>query len=260
MIVSANRAIHAPRRIACLQPSATVILDSIGMLDRVVACTKWCRDVCPAIAEDRIILADSWTAQAHEIVAAKPDLVIASVPYQLEALAEILKAGVRVLAFAPRTLADIYGDIAVIAGIMGVPERGEEVVSGMEREIEAARKRSAAREHPLVFCEEWGKPIIHSQPWVAELIEAAGGRFLGEPGKQTTAIAVRAADPDVMIFCWCGAGDRVPVQKMVRERGWTETRAARSGRVYCISDELLNTPAPTLIRGLHAIEKAVSSS
>ncbi len=35
-------------------------------------------------------------------------------------------------------------------------------------------------------------------------------------------------DPDVVVFAWCGAGDRVP-----------------PGRVFCIPDEILNIPAPT---------------
>ena len=89
---------HIPRRIACLQPSATVILDAIGELDRVVACTRYCADVVPAVADgSRVILADSWTADAEQIVSARPDLVIAVVPYQEKAVSEILKAGARFL-------------------------------------------------------------------------------------------------------------------------------------------------------------------
>jgi hypothetical protein len=34
-------------------------------------------------------------------------------------------------------------------------------------------------------------------------------------------------------------------------------RAVREQRVYCISDELLNTPAPTLLVGLHALAEAI---
>ena len=109
-----------------LQPSATVTLAQLGLLDRVVACTRYCKDVCPELAfRDVTIVADSWTAQAEQIAAARPDLVIASVPYQLEAVAEILKSGVRFLGLAPRSLGDIYSDIALIAGAMGAPDRGE---------------------------------------------------------------------------------------------------------------------------------------
>ena len=123
---------HAPRRIVSLQPSATVILAAVGELDRVVACTKYCVDVCPDIGKHgATIVADSWTASTGQIVAARPDLVIASVPYQEKAVTEILKSGARFLGLAPKTLADIYTDIAAIAGIVGAPHRGEQVIREM---------------------------------------------------------------------------------------------------------------------------------
>ncbi|MGZ4825445.1 MAG: ABC transporter substrate-binding protein [Terriglobales bacterium] len=250
---------HAPRRIVSLQPSATVIIGRLGLLDRVVACTRYCADVCPDAATGRIIVADSWTAQSAEILAAKPDLVIASVPYQEKAVIEILKAGVRFLGFAPRTLVDIYGDIGAIAGILGAPERGAEVIARMQADISAISSQASGT-RPRVYCEEWGKPLIHSQPWVAELVEAAGGEFIGAPGKQTTPQQVAEAQPEVIVAAWCGAGDRVPLEKIVRERHWQELPAVRHGRVFCIRDELLNTPAPTLVGGLRALAHAIHPS
>jgi iron complex transport system substrate-binding protein len=248
-----------PRRIACLQPSATVILESLGMLGRVVACTRYCADVCPEVRSGgRAIIADSWTAKAAEILEARPDLVIASVPYQEKSLAEILKAGARFLGLAPKNLADVYADIAAIAGVCGAPERGEQVVREMHERIAVVRHTaSRAGARPRVYCEEWGKPLIRSQRWVAELVEAAGGEFVGEPGSQTLNQTVEAEDPDVIVTAWCGAGDRVPLEKIVRERGWEDLRAVTQGRVYCIRDEFLNTPAPTLLRGLAALAAAI---
>src|SRR5437660_8137801 len=118
---------YTPQRIACLQPSATVILAEIGELDRVVDCTKYCADVVSEIAaHPRIILADSWTASAEQIIASRPDVVIAAVPYQEQAVVEILKSGIRFLGLAPKKLGDIYTDIATIAGICGASQRGDE--------------------------------------------------------------------------------------------------------------------------------------
>ena len=113
---------YHPQRIASLQPSATAIMQELGLLDRIVACTKYCRDICPDVA-NRIILADSWTAQAEQIRSARPDLVIASVPYQEKAVIEILKSAIPVLLLSPRALADVYSDIALIAGVLGEPQR-----------------------------------------------------------------------------------------------------------------------------------------
>jgi iron complex transport system substrate-binding protein len=241
-------------RIACLQPSATVILDAIGELDRVVACTRYCKDVVAGVQERSCaILADSWTADATQIVAAKPDLVIASVPYQEKAVVEILKAGIRFLGLAPRTLSDIYTDIATIAGVVAASDRGEAVIGSMQQRIAAVRERSKAGKRLRVFCEEWGKPVIASQPWVAELVETAGGKFQDEPGRQLASEEVQRLDPEVIIAAWCGAGDRVPLEKIIRERKWEQTSAAITGRVFCVADELLNTPAPTLLGGLDAL-------
>jgi len=249
---------YTARRIACLQPSATVILDAIGELHRVVACTKYCPDVVSGIAgSSLLILADSWTANAEQIKSSHADLVIAAVPYQEKAVGEILKAGVRFLGLAPKSLRDIYADVSIIAGAVGACERGDHVIASMQRRIDEVRARAAGANRPRVFCEEWGKPLISSQPWVAELVEVAGGTTVGTPGRQISSAEVRELDPEIVIAAWCGAGDRVPLEKIVADRNWQQTSAARSGKVFCIRDEYLNTPAPTLLLGLDALAFAI---
>ena len=252
-----------PQRVVSLQPSVTVTLRDLGVLDRLVACTKYCVDVCPEAQETGcIIVEDSWSAKAEQIMAANPDLVIASVPYRLESVGEILKSGVPFLGLAPKNLDDIYKDIMMIARVMGLEtrdgsQRGTSLVARIEKEVQAMWQKTMGAKRPLVYCEEWGKPLILSQTWVAELVEAAGGRYFGQPGKQVTEQEVAAADPDVVVAAWCGAGDRVPLEKIIPKRGWEQTKAAKNGRVYCINDEFLNTPASTLIQGLHALAAAI---
>jgi len=249
---------YLPSRIVCLQPSATVILAAIGELDRVVACTRYCADVVPEITNgSRLIVSDSWTAEAAQILNARPDLVIAAVPFQEKAVSEILKSGARFLGLAPHSLADIYTDIAAIAGIVGASDRGQTEIIAMQRHIEQVRSRTLEAARPRVFCEEWGKPVIASQRWVAELVEAAGGEFLGVPAATIQPEEVRNLDPEVIIAAWCGAGDRVPLEKIIAARGWQDTSAARKGRVFSIRDEFLNTPAPTLLHGVDALAFAL---
>jgi iron complex transport system substrate-binding protein len=253
-----------PRRVVSLQPSITVTLRDLGLLDRLAACTKYCLDVCPELKNTQLtIVEDSWSAKAEQILSVAPDLVLASVPYRMESLAEIMKAGVPCLCLSPKSLADVYGDILHIARIVasdrhgGAELRGLRLVDLMRHEIAQVRRKTSDLRKPLVYCEEWGKPLILSQPWVAELVDAAGGEFFGAPGKQVTQDEVTSADPEVIIAAWCGAGDRVPLEKIVARRGWAETQAARNGRVYCINDEFLNTPASTLIDGLRALASAI---
>ncbi len=245
-------------RVAALQPSVSVTLDRLGCLDSLVACTRYCLEAVPSLRGRSLhVIADSWSSNTEEILSASPNLVVASVPYRLESLAAILKCGVPALTLAPHSLADIYQDIRLLGSLLHVSDRAEAVIDEMQSELAATELAVQTAETPRVYCEEWGKPLIHSQSWVAELVAAAGGQFLGTPGLVTDADTVAALDPDVLVFAWCGAGDRVPLARVVEQRQWQSLRAVRTGRVFCIPDELLNTPAPTLLQGLRALAGAI---
>jgi iron complex transport system substrate-binding protein len=245
-------------RVAALQPSVSLSLDHLGCLDSLVACTRYCLQAVPSLrARDVKVIADSWSSNTEEILSASPDLVLASVPYRLESLAAILKCGVPVLTLAPHSLADVYQDIRILGDILHAQDRATAVVEEMMSVFASTRDAAATAEKRVVYCEEWGKPLIHSQTWVAELVAAAGGEFLGKPGSVTDADAIAAQDPDVLVFAWCGAGDRVPLARVIEKRHWQSLRAVREGRVYCVPDEFLNTPAPNLLQGLRALAGAI---
>jgi iron complex transport system substrate-binding protein len=246
-------------RIASLQPSITLTLQRLGRLDDLVACTRYCVEALPELAHRNLkIIADSWSSTMEELLGVQPNLVIASVPYRVESLAAILRSGCPVLTLAPHSLMDIFADIRLLASVVHASARGEELVAELLASIERVRAQAAnCADPPRVYCEEWGKPLIHSQPWVKELVEVAGGEFIGETGKTTTAETVAASDPDVLVFAWCGAGDRVPLARVLEQRGWQALRAVAEGRVYCIPDEFLNTPAHPLLDGLACLAAAI---
>ena len=228
-----------------LQPSATVTLRDLGLLDRLVACTKYCADVCPEVADgSRLIVSDSWTAQTEQILAARPDLVLASVPYQLEAVAAILKAGVRFLGLAPRRLADIYADMAAIAGVMGAWERGQSVITTMQNEIEAVRKRAVGCIQAKGLLRRMGKAdhrvaaVGRANWW--KLREASSSR---RPARRSQRRKLHRRSP---MSLWRPGAEQEIASRW--RRSWSNAAgrslpAVRQGRVFCINDELLNTPA-----------------
>ena len=224
-----------------------------------MACTKYCVDVCPEVADgSRVIVSDSWTAQAEQILAARPDLVLASVPYQSRRGGRNPEG--RSAISRPHTAHPLPTSTPTLPRL---PESW--ALLKRARRSSAACKIASnrfANKLPVetkqrVFCEEWGNPIIASELWVAELVQVAGGEFIGQPGKPMTAEDIAAEQPDAIFAAWCGAGDRVPLEKIVEQRGWSELAAVRNGRVFCIQDELLNTPATTVLGGLDAIAWAL---
>ena len=136
-------------KIISLQPSVSIILDRLGCLDSLAACTKYCLEAVPALRDRSIpVIHDSWSTKAEELLPVPADLVIASVPYRQESLTAILKSGRPVLTLSPRNLADIYQDIRLIAAVVQVSEAGEALIEEMQSQIEdgAAARHSGWRQ------------------------------------------------------------------------------------------------------------------
>ena len=251
-------------RIVALQPSVSVTLAALGRADHLVAVTRWCVEQTPELAgRDLPVLPDSWSASEKDIATLReiaPDLIVASVPYQEKSLRVLLQSGLPVLALAPRSLAEIYGDTRLLGALVDARDAAENLIEQMQAALTdvAARATGGVR----VSCEEWSFPqtnsLIHSQPWVNELIAACGGVAVGTPGAVATADAVAGENPDAIVAAWCGAGDRVPLRRLIAQRGWENLRAVQQRRVYCVPDEFLNTPAiPSLLDGLACIAHCV---
>jgi iron complex transport system substrate-binding protein len=249
-------------RIVALQPSVSVTLAALGRADSLCAVTRWCVEQVPELAgRDLPLLPDSWSADSKnlaELHSLAPDIIIASVPYQMPALAAMLESGLPVLALAPHSLADIDRDTRLLGSLVAATSQAEALITQIHAALTAVRTKTESLPPLCVYAEEWGKPLIHSQPWVNELCAAAGSLPVGRPGSHSTAAEVAAADPDVLLLAWCGAGDRVPLERVVAQRGWQNLRAVRERRMFCIPDEFLNTPAiPSLLDGLALIAAAI---
>jgi iron complex transport system substrate-binding protein len=247
-------------RIVSLAPSATRTLWELGAAEHLAAVTRWCKDVVPAEAIDGLpVVGDCWNLDAEAVARLQPDLVIGSVPYRAEAVEGILKKGLRFLAKSPRTLDDIYGDIRLLAQIVGKASEGEKLIKKMRWKIVAVRKRTASLgKRPRVYCEVWSNPLRGAERWVEELVEAAGGRFVPCPaGRQVSAEEVIAADPEVIILAWAATGSRARVDVIRKRPGWKDVCAVRNNRIHVVRDEILNTPAPILLEGLHALATVI---
>jgi iron complex transport system substrate-binding protein len=113
------------------------------------------------------------------------------------------------------------------------------------------------RRVPRVYCEAWPKPRISSPPWVAELVEIAGGKMIGAAGERVTDEEVATAKPDVIVLAWAATGDRAKPATALKNPTWQDVPAVKNRRVFVIRDELLNTPGPPLIKGLRELFRVI---
>ncbi len=209
----------------------------------------------------------------------RPDLVItqtqcdvcaASLRDVEVALAELVGTKPRVLALAPATLEDVWGDIGRIAAALGATAQGVELVARLRARVAALGARAEARvaacgQRPRVACVEWIEPLMAAGNWVPELVERAGGTNLfGGVGAHSPWLewdSLRAADPDVIVVMPCGwdvARARMELPALASRPGWAGLRAVRAGRVYLVDgNQYFNRPGPRLVESLELMAALV---
>jgi iron complex transport system substrate-binding protein len=247
-------------RIVSLAPSATSILCAIGAQRFLVGVTKWCTDVAPVNGLPQ--LGDCWHMNSvDEILRLRPTLVIGSVPYKQETVAKLLERPLNFLAMNPRSLADVENDIRMLGGLANRPAAAERVVRSMSKDFAVIAKQNRSNKRRVrVYCEAWSNPRISSPPWVAELVEIAGGHMVLPAGCTVTDEQVAAADPEIIVLAWAATGAKAKPQIAYQVEAWKSVAAIRSRRVHVIRDELLNTPAPPLVKGAQELAKLIRAA
>jgi len=224
-------------RIVSLLPSATEIIDELGMLDSLVGISEdcnWPPEIAskPIVARTRIDVAGLTSAQIDEIFTAakskshslyaidaqlmddlRPDLVITQDLCEVCAvssgdLATACPIGAEVYSMNPRTLDQVVDSLVALSDKLGVRKRGLAVAQTMRAKVEAVREAVSGRGRPRVFVAEWMDPPYGSGHWLPEMVQFAGGmNVLSQPGEYSFATTwqdVLAEHPDLVVVAACG--------------------------------------------------------
>lgn len=200
-----------------------------------------------------------------EVLDLKPDLVLTSltVPGHERVVEELRVAGLQTLVCDPQSLHDVHDDIRRIAAAIGVPERGEKLVTEMDTAMPVVETREP---RPRVLVEWWPKPVItparHS--WVTDLITRAGGinpwRSHDAKSVPLETAQVLDAAPEVVVMSWCGVKVGNYRADIVRRRdGWEAVPAVAANRIHAISEAYLGRPGPRLTQGYRQLREAIAA-
>ena len=281
---------RAPR-IVSLLPAATEIVAALGALGQLAGVTHECdhpasvmhlpcvtssaidRDApSAAIDADVRALASTgapvFTLDARLVASLAPDVLLTQSVCDVCALPESeVERAVAALAAAPAvvslggtTLDGVWDDVRRVGEAIGRRAEAEALI-----EASAARMRhvhetlkAARAPRPRVAVIEWINPLFVAGHWSPELVRRAGGiDVLAEPGAHSVQVdvaAVRAADPEVLLFAPCG----FDVRRAAREAAaLLETEAWRwaNGRAAWALDgnALTSRPGPRLVDAIEVM-------
>lgn len=225
------------QRICSLLPSATEIVATLGLAERLVGVSAECD--WPTEVRDRPVVSasrvDTTTLSAREVddavrsaVAAgrslyavdqelierlDPDLILtqdlcAVCAVSSQELGAVCSVAAETISVDARSIAEIEASVLALAERLGVRTRGQSVVEAMHARIAEVGDLVRHRPRPNVFVCEWLDPPFAGGHWVPEMVTLAGGNpVLGRPGEAsfpTTWAAVREASPDLLVLAPCG--------------------------------------------------------
>lgn len=241
-----------PERIVCLTEETTETLYLLGEGHRVVGISGY--TVRPPEVRQKPKISSFLHARYEKIEALRPDLILAFSDLQADITTDLVKKGYNVFTFNQRSVTEILQMIRVLAGIIGVQEKGEDLARRLEDGLNAIRERSASLpRRPRVFFEEWYDPLISGIRWTEELVEIAGGEPIfpelaqASLAKDRIVTSEQVVDraPEVIIGSWCGK----PVRKerIAARPGWDLVPAVRDGRIFEVKSTYILQPGPAAL-------------
>ncbi len=282
-----------PLRIVSLIPSATEMVDALGLGDCLVGRSHEC-DYPPAVKALPVCTAPKFdpvgdSATIHQRVtdlltsalsvyrvnlevleALRPTHILTQAQCEVCAvsLAEVEAAAAQltgsqpqIISLEPNDLADVWADIERVGLALGV-EQTAAIVAGLQGRVQACATQAAACGfRPTVACIEWIEPLMAAGNWVPELVQLAGGISLfGTPGQHSPWMSwedLIAADPEIIVIMPCGydlAVTRREAQTLTHHSAWSTLRAVRQGHVYLVDgNQYFNRPGPRLVESLETL-------
>ena len=247
-----------PQRIVCLTEETTEWLYLLGEERRIAGISGY--TVRPRRARDEKPKVSAFTsAKLDKILALEPDLVLGFSDMQADIAAALIRAGLPVMVFNQRSVAQIADMLAQLAALVGAAERGQALLLQFEERLALIQKAVQAqsalgKRRPRIYFEEWDEPPISGIRWVSELIGIAGGEdvfpeLAAQPLGKDRIIAdpleiVRRA-PDIIIGSWCGKKFRP--EKVAARPGWQDVPAVRHGQLFEIKSADILQPGPAAL-------------
>ncbi len=252
-----------PQRIVCLTEETTEWLYLLGQESRIVGISGY--TVRPRRARhDKPRVSAFLDGKIDRIVALEPDLVIGFSDMQAALADKLIRAGLNVLVTNQRSVAQIFGTLRLVAGLVGCSAEAESWITACRGRHDAIAAEAARwPRRPRVYFEEWDEPMISAILWVSELIGIAGGddvfpelavQSMGRDRVIADALEPVRRAPDLIIGSWCGKKFRP--ERVAARPGWQDVPAVRDAELHEIKSCDILQPGPAaLTDGLEQLHR-----
>lgn len=239
-----------PSKIICLTEETVETLYLLGRSDLIQGVSKYVERP-PEAKLNHPTVSQFVRSDIDQILALKPDLVIGFSDIQKDIARELIGRGLNVFVTNQRSLEEILDQVLLLGRLIGEEAKAKALVQGFREKLESYRKLAAKEPKVKVYFEEWDQPRLSGILWVSELIEAVGGIniFNHKTGslaqdRQVSDEEVCAANPDVILGCWCGK--KVKLESFAMRPGYQDLNAIKNQQIYELDPAIFLQPGPAL--------------
>jgi ABC-type Fe3+-hydroxamate transport system substrate-binding protein len=234
----------APRRIISLVPNITEQLFDLGVQDRLVGVTIYCRRPPEAQAKEQV--GTVVEVNVEKIVSLQPDLVIASPLIDHKQIQKLQAVGIRVEVFSPpRDFKALCDNLLQISRMVGREERAREIIQQAEGELAIIKGKVKQLPRPRVFVQIGERPLVAAggDSFIDDFVACAGGVNIAHEVKTSvySREEVVRKNPDIIIIAKMGmAGE----QERAAWAKYGTIRAVQNGKVYFVDPYRFCSPTP----------------
>lgn len=260
-----------PRRIISMAPSVTETLFALGLGERVVGVSDYCKFPPEAAKIDRI--GGVMDPNLEAVVALRPDLVI-MLRGNTALCPSLRRFGIKSLVVDHKTVEGVLESIPTIGQACGNSEAAGRMVDDLRGRIDRVRRKTAGRRRPSVMVS-----VIRTQgagrlediyaagddEYFDQMIEIAGGRnvFGDQPVRYPVVSneSIIKADPEIIIdIVPSMTGGASPEGNTTGEapaewRQLSDVSAVNADKVYSLDEDFITVPGPRFILLLEKLAK-----
>jgi iron complex transport system substrate-binding protein len=248
------------KRVVSLAPNLTEIVFALGKGDQLAGDTDFCD--YPPEATKKPHVGGPQNPNFEQIVALKPDLILATAINRHETVDALDRLGLPVFQTDPHSVNEMVATVEHIGNALNLTETTAPLVNDLRARLGELDRRLTGTQPRRVLFIVWTDPLISvgRDTFIADALRHAGARSVVDTGAEWPRVNLEEIvklQPEFLVFAGAHAGDTQHDIDALRSRpGWRQLNAMRQGNIVVISDAI-NRPAPRMVDAIEQLARAL---